>query len=49
MADFALATDRLILRGWRDEDHGALDFDHPAVPADSPLRRHITYSIGRQP
>ncbi len=27
--------------------HPALDFDHPAVPAGSPLRRHVTYSIGR--
>ncbi|HWJ71108.1 MAG TPA: GNAT family N-acetyltransferase [Sphingobium sp.] len=27
--------------------HPDLDFDHPAVPADSPLRRHITYSIAR--
>lgn len=27
-------------------DH-ALDFDHPAVPADSPLRPHIVYSIAR--
>lgn len=24
-----------------------LDFDHPAVPLDSPLRPHITYSIAR--
>jgi len=29
--------------------HPDLDFGHPAVPVDSPLRRHITYSIGRQP
>ncbi len=27
--------------------HPDLDFDHPAVPAGSPLRRHITYSIDR--
>ena len=27
--------------------HEDLDFDHPALPADSPLLRHITYSIGR--
>ena len=25
----------------------ALDFDHPQVPADSPLLRHVTYRIGR--
>lgn len=25
----------------------ALDFDHPAVPPDSPLRPHIVYSIAR--
>ncbi len=25
----------------------ALDFDHPALPEESPLRPHITYSIGR--
>jgi RimJ/RimL family protein N-acetyltransferase len=24
-----------------------LDFDHPGLPADSPLLRHITYSIAR--
>ena len=24
-----------------------LDFDHPRVPADSPLRHHVTYRIGR--
>lgn len=27
--------------------HPTLDFDHPAVPTESPLRRHITYSIDR--
>ncbi|MBN8831932.1 MAG: GNAT family N-acetyltransferase [Sphingomonadales bacterium] len=27
--------------------HEDLDFDHPALPADSPLLRHITYSIAR--
>jgi RimJ/RimL family protein N-acetyltransferase len=27
--------------------HADLDFDHPGQSADSPLRRHITYSIGR--
>lgn len=27
--------------------HPELDFDHPAVPTDSPLLRHITYSINR--
>ena len=25
----------------------ALDFDHPRLPEDSPLRRHIVYSIAR--
>lgn len=25
----------------------ALDFDHPALPVDSPLRAHIVYSIAR--
>jgi len=25
--------------------HPALDFDHPALPEDSPLRAHIVYSI----
>lgn len=24
-----------------------LDFDHPAVPADSPVLRHVTYFVGR--
>ncbi len=27
--------------------HENLDFDHPNVPDGSPLKRHITYSIGR--
>jgi RimJ/RimL family protein N-acetyltransferase len=27
--------------------HEDLDFDHPALPADSPLLRHVTYSIAR--
>lgn len=27
--------------------HPELDFDHPNVPDGSPLKRHITYSIGR--
>jgi len=27
--------------------HPDLDFDHPALPADSPLRPHIVYSIAR--
>ncbi len=27
--------------------HPDLDFDHPNVPHDSPLKAHITYSIGR--
>jgi RimJ/RimL family protein N-acetyltransferase len=27
--------------------HHDLDFDHPGVPDDSPLKRHITYSIRR--
>jgi len=27
--------------------HPELDFDHPALPEDSPLRAHIVYSIGR--
>jgi len=27
--------------------HGDLDFDHPGLAADSPLLRHITYSIAR--
>jgi RimJ/RimL family protein N-acetyltransferase len=27
--------------------HHDLDFDHPRVPDDSPLKRHITYSIRR--
>ncbi len=27
--------------------HPDLDFDHPGVADDSPLKRHITYSIGR--
>ena len=27
--------------------HAELDFDHPGVPVDSPLKRHITYSITR--
>jgi RimJ/RimL family protein N-acetyltransferase len=27
--------------------HHNLDFDHPRVPDDSPLKRHITYSIRR--
>jgi RimJ/RimL family protein N-acetyltransferase len=27
--------------------HAELDFDHPNVPDDSALKRHITYSIGR--
>ena len=27
--------------------HHDLDFDHPDVPDGSPLKRHITYSIGR--
>jgi RimJ/RimL family protein N-acetyltransferase len=26
----------------------ALDFDHPGVPADDPLLRHVTYRIGRE-
>lgn len=26
----------------------ALDFDHPRVPADDPLLRHVTYRIGRE-
>ncbi|MBT2188770.1 GNAT family N-acetyltransferase [Sphingobium nicotianae] len=26
-----------------------LDFDHPAEAPDSPLRRHVTYSIARRP
>lgn len=26
----------------------ALDFDHPNVPVDSPLLRHVSYRIGRQ-
>ena len=25
-----------------------LDFDHPGVPADDPLLRHVTYRIGRE-
>jgi RimJ/RimL family protein N-acetyltransferase len=25
----------------------ALDFDHPNIPAESPLLRHVTYRIGR--
>jgi RimJ/RimL family protein N-acetyltransferase len=29
------------------ERHLALDFDHPKVPEGSPLKRHVTYSIGR--
>ena len=29
--------------------HHDLDFDHPNVPDDSPLKRHIAYSIGRNP
>jgi RimJ/RimL family protein N-acetyltransferase len=28
--------------------HHDLDFDHPGVPDDSPLKRHITYSIRRE-
>jgi RimJ/RimL family protein N-acetyltransferase len=28
--------------------HPEMDFDHPNVPDDSPLKRHITYSIGRE-
>lgn len=27
--------------------HLDLDFDHPSVAADSPLKRHVTYSIAR--
>jgi RimJ/RimL family protein N-acetyltransferase len=27
--------------------HTDLDFDHPNLPEGSPLKRHITYSIGR--
>jgi len=27
--------------------HADLDFDHPALPVDSPLRPHIVYSIAR--
>jgi RimJ/RimL family protein N-acetyltransferase len=27
--------------------HADLDFDHPKVADDSPLKRHVTYSIGR--
>ena len=27
--------------------HPELDFDHPNVPDGTPLKRHITYSIGR--
>lgn len=27
--------------------HPALDFDHPRVPADSPLSRHVAYSLPR--
>jgi hypothetical protein len=27
--------------------HPDLDFDHPNVPDDSPLKKHITYSIDR--
>jgi RimJ/RimL family protein N-acetyltransferase len=29
------------------EREAALDFDHPYLDADSPLRQHITYSVGR--
>ncbi len=25
-----------------------LDFDHPGIPADDPLLRHVTYRIGRE-
>ncbi len=28
--------------------HHDMDFDHPNVPDRSPLKRHITYSIGRK-
>jgi RimJ/RimL family protein N-acetyltransferase len=27
--------------------HADMDFDHPRVPGDSPLKRHVTYSIAR--
>jgi RimJ/RimL family protein N-acetyltransferase len=27
--------------------HADLDFDHPNVPDDSPLKRHVTWSIAR--
>lgn len=29
--------------------HPELDFDHPRVPADSPLLRHVAYSLPRPP
>ena len=34
--------DKLGMRYFPDED-----FDHPAVPDDSPLKRHIVYRIHR--
>lgn len=36
----------LMIRLGMQRDHDA-DFDHPAVPDDSPLRRHILYRIAR--
>jgi len=27
--------------------HADLDFDHPKLAADDPLRPHVTYSIAR--
>jgi hypothetical protein len=47
---------RLVLRPFTDMDRAPLhalnthravvDVDHPALPEDSPLRRHVLYRIG---
>jgi hypothetical protein len=52
-----LRSQRLLLRCWKPEervpcaalnadlDHPRDDFDHPHVPGDSALRRHVLYRV----
>jgi len=54
-----IETERLLLRAWCDTASWGLmeplgmshmadgDFDHPDVPDDSALKRHIRYRIAR--